>query len=329
MLKDLGDYLNIKSLFLLARNDPKVLDSEEFQRKTLAYFKSKTNIHDFKFWNSLSEEQQKRAVRYFALQEVYQSDNLRLGGEHGNDCLFVILHGNVHVKHEEDAEEVTYSTGDVFGNVDYFDQHSKNVNAPPALLSTDDSTSASASEEKRNEEENKVLIRRNRGAYLRMNLSDFKNYILPTPERETKIDYDEFSKIAEIPYHEMTEEDKFFVKVYMHCRKLLRKDFFSYLDAHKLVPKNSRSSAVKCYHTAHTNQEILLKKRDSAKVFILIDGSFRMEIVARRTKQSKSSAETLPVYNDSELERHLSHNKGAHRLLCQKKGEEAMDFKVR
>jgi hypothetical protein len=147
----------------------------------------------------------------------------------------------------------------------------------------------------------------NKGTFMRLSLFDFHQNILKDPADEEQKMRDEAVKISGIRWEDLTDDDKFYVRVYQRTRQLINADLFAFLDAYKLVPKNARTAAYRYYREGIFGRELYLDPEEALSVYIVIDGSIRLEIEARR--------------DDPE------HN--THTLSCKRKGKKPMVIMTR
>jgi WD40 repeat protein len=124
-------------------------------------------------------------------------------------------------------------------------------------------------------------------------------------EEEVRKAQAEDSKIAEIPWNELTNDDKFYIKVYKRVRELVNRNIFALLDSYKMVPKNSRTPAYKYFHETEIYREIHVDQSEPPSVYIIISGRIRIEVETIRNKGKKP-----------------------HTIACKRKGKKPMVVKV-
>lgn len=271
LLQKLSDYWKMKAVMLKSKLDPKIMTDSAFQNETLNYLKDNSDLQGQKFWNSLSPELQKKAIQYFALQEVSDVSNVRIVATKDKAALYICLSGSAEVKIGDSGEEMIIGPGGVFGASDLFHEVSSNIDQY-RNISDQDSLGSQV-----------ITAKLNKGAFMRMSLFDLMEYILAAdPEIEAERIRKEDSNIAEIPYEELTEDDKFYIKVYRRARDLLNRDLFLFLDSYRMIPKNARMHAFKYYYESAMGREIILNSNDPLSVYLVIDGSMRLDIDAKR-----------------------------------------------
>ncbi|RYH29243.1 hypothetical protein EON65_09215 [archaeon] len=259
----MSEFWSLKSLFIQAKTNPNLLGSASFQDKALEYFEKSSNIAKQKFWASLSLEARKKAAKYFVLQEVTETTNTRMSTEKDSAAVYIILNGSATLKMSDSAQERVYNTGDIFGAVDVFDR----------IAEGDEGESEDQFDNEMIQRPKFMTATMKKGTYLRISLADFYQHILSVDKQLPGIDEDEYAKIAEISWAELTDEDKKFIEIYKHIKEVVRKDMFDYLSCFKLIPNNSRVPSVKYYKEGNVGHHIDLHVNDPVSVFILLSGN--------------------------------------------------------
>lgn len=229
----------------------------------MEYFEKSSNIAKQKFWASLSLEARKKAAKYFVLQEVTETTNTRMSTEKDSAAVYIILNGSATLKMSDSAQERVYNTGDIFGAVDVFDR----------IAEGDEGESEDQFDNEMIQRPKFMTATMKKGTYLRISLADFYQHILSVDKQLPGIDEDEYAKIAEISWAELTDEDKKFIEIYKHIKEVVRKDMFDYLSCFKLIPNNSRVPSVKYYKEGNVGHHIDLHVNDPVSVFILLSGN--------------------------------------------------------
>jgi hypothetical protein len=197
------------------------------------------------------------------------------------------------VKSDPNQDGTILGPGSVFGAVDLVNKISTNAREyrkldPTALL-----------------EETVMTAKMKKGAYVRMSIADFLEHVMvDDKEEEIRKARAEDSKIAEIPWDELTDDDKFYIKVYKRTRDLVNKNLFAFLDSYRMVPKNSRMAAFKYYHETEIYREIPVDFNEASSVYLILHGRIRIEVETLRNKEK------------------------THTIACKRKGRKPMVVKV-
>lgn len=261
----------MKGLFLQSKLDPRLVENKEYQQKTVDFLDRHSDLVDQKFWNNLNPTEKLKASRFLIFQEIEGDRNLRVSSKKDQAELFVVMHGNVIVKSQDTLEEVEYKQGEVFGAVDLFNVASENINDEHDVPKELD------------ESRTMTVSTRNRGCYVRLSFSDYYKYVANNEvEEDLEAERKEFSKIAEIDYQLLTEEDKLCVESYKIAKKVLNKNLFLFMDAYKMIPRNARGPSSKYLMHGNLGREVVLKGSDARSIIVVLDGSVRLEIVAKR-----------------------------------------------
>jgi hypothetical protein len=184
--------------------------------------------------------------------------------------------------------------GALFGAVDLFNKATTNIANFRSIendLALDDSV---------------ITAKIKKGAFVRISMADFLEHVMvEDKEEEERKAQAEDSKIAEIPWYELTDDDKFYIKVYKRVRELVNKNIFALLNSYKMVPKNSRTPAYKYFHETEIYREIHVDQSEPPSVYIIISGRIRVEVETIRNKEKKP-----------------------HTIACKRKGKKPMVVKV-
>lgn len=291
LLQKLRDFMGMKSILIQAKRNPKLMSDPMFLERTMEYLKTNTDFTSMPFWESLSEEFRLRAAQCMVLQEVSDTRQLRMISTKDNAAIYVILSGTAEVKEGFDGEEHILGPGEMFGNSELFKEVLSNIH------SYKDTSGDQVLDDR------VIFAKMHQGSYLRLSLYDMCKYVFGADQNEEKIDKLEYSKIAGMNWDELTDDDKFYVKVYLRTRNLVNKHFFAFLDSYRLVPKNSRMPAFKFYCEYERGKMIQLKKHDPLNVYVVIEGGIKIEIEANR-------------------------GGGDHKISCKRKGRKPMIIKV-
>jgi hypothetical protein len=277
-----------------AKKDQHLLESAIYQDRALQYFEKSSTLVKQKFWLSLSQDARKRAAKYFVLQEIQDSCNIRMGANKDTASIYVVLNGSATVMMSDSSEEAVYNTGDIFGTLDVFNELSENPNADIDLLTTQGAT-----------KQRMMTASLRKGSYLRISLVNFYKYVLAVDRKEPDENRIEYSRISGLPWDEITDEDKRHIEIYLRAKKVLRKNLFDFLSSYHMIPYNSRAAVAKAYKERHFGYHIDLNSFDVPSVFIFLDGEVRVELVTRRNKEASS-----------------------HLITCARKGKRPMVVKV-
>ena len=202
--------------------------------------------------------------------------------------VYVVLSGTASVVKGGTTEAVVYQPGQVFGATDLFNDVVKNLDAYNNIEPEfpDD------------------VVELENGTFMRLELGDLYNRVLNPPVEEEEDTREEDERIAEMSYEDLTEDDKFYIRVYKRTKELVNKNFFSFCDAYRMIPKNASMPAFKFYHEGSLGREIYLDENDPIFVFIIIEGAVRVDLATTRE------------------------NRGHHALSCKRKGRKPMFVKV-
>lgn len=279
------------------RSNPDLIRDPAFQHQTMQYVREHTELINTPFWTKLTAEAQLKACQYLVMQEVTQPNYIRLEPNKDKAAVYIVLSGTAEIKTGLSQEEVVLNPGEIFGNVPLFDEAVRipnqfNVDDLPHQLTTINHS---------------VTATLHKGTFMRLGLKDFHTNVLKNAEEEEKRMQEEAVEISGIAWEDLTEDDKFYIRVYKRTRTLINYDLFAFLDAYKLVPKNARTPAYKYYREGIFGRELHLDPDEALHIYVIIDGGIRIEIEARR--------------DDPE------HN--VHALTCERKGKKPMVVMVR
>jgi hypothetical protein len=261
----------MKSSLMQVKRNPNFIDSPEFLNQAKYYYSTNSKLMEQHFWKQLKEDAQIRLLKSLILQEVDEISNLRMATSKSRSAIYVILSGTAEVKKDMEQDEELIGPGGVFGAVDLCDKIVDNI------------------EEYRKMDDNELLdnhmltIKMHKGSYVRIGINDMFRNVFPLDNTEAiKKARAEDSAIAEIPWEDLTEDDKFYIKVYKRTRDMINKDLFAFLDAYRTIPKNARMPAFKYYFEREKDREIILNEADPMHVYVIIDGRVRIEVEAKR-----------------------------------------------
>lgn len=278
LLQRLGAFMSMKSILLQAKKNPALLSDPEFIRKAMEYFTKETNLTQQPFWQNLNDTLRIKATQYMVLQDLMETRQLRMVSTKDSAAVFVILSGTTEVKDGIHADDVLHGPGQVFGAMDLFHDATKDIDkfhnyAGDKLINN-----------------HVITAKLHKGSYLRISLYDMCKYVLAEDDDEdAKIDKKEFSRIAEISWEELTDDDKFYVKVYLRTRNLVDKNLFSFLDAYKFIPKNARTAAYRFYNECTHGRVITLDPKDPLSLYVIIEGGIKVEVEALRGQSHGNS----------------------------------------
>lgn len=278
----------MKTELLRKKTDPTVFANKEVQQKTHDYLTKNSTLKDNPFWSSLSTERQELATKCFTVQEVPKPKKEILAKSRLKAAVFVCLSGFATVRNLRTSTEMRFGPGEVFGATDMFNR----------VVHGDDTDSAEEHDPA------DLVIDYGEGSFLRMELKDLYNTVLK-PDASDLEKMEEIKKIetavaiSGIPWSEMTEDDKFYVNVYLRTKELVNKRFFSFLDSYRMIPKNSSMPCYKYYNDSQRGDEAYLDDDDQTWVFIIIDGSVKVELCSSRKKGEEG---TLSYVRKSDTE---------------------------
>lgn len=277
------------------KRNPKFIDSPEFIKQAMYYYSTNSKLMEQHFWKQLKEDAQIRLLQSLILQEIDEINNLRMATSKNRGAIYIILSGTAEVKRDTEQEEELIGPGGVFGAVDLCNKIVDNI------------------EEYRKMDDNELLdnhiltIKMHKGSYVRIGINDLFRNVFPVDNTEAiKKARAEDSAIAEIPWEDLTEDDKFYIKVYKRTRDMIHKDLFAFLDSYRTIPKNARMPAFKYYFEREKDREIILNEADPMHVYVIIDGRVRIEVEAKQNSD------------------HTRHT-----LSCKRKGRRPMIVKVK
>jgi hypothetical protein len=265
------EYWSMKKELLRKKQDPTVFASKEVQRKTRGFVVNHSNLKDQEFWHHLDENDQETAMKCFTMQEVPAPRKEILFKNRWQAAVFVCLSGSATIKNSKTNHERRYGAGEIFGELDLFTKIVRDKE--PMDLEHPDEKGPSEN-----------IIHFGEGTFMRMQLKDlFSSVISPDPALEEAVAFQRRKETAEqisgIPWDNMTEEDKFFVRIYERTRELVNKQFFCFLDSYKMVPRNAGMASHRYLNQGNKGRDAYLDGRDQTWVFIILDGSLRLELV--------------------------------------------------
>ena len=274
------------------RANPELMHDPAFQLHTMRYVQEHTELPNLSFWKKLTPEAQMKACQFLVMHELSETNYFRIDPSQDKASVYVVLSGTAHVKDGIDGEENVYNVGEIFGSTSMFDEAVKNPNSFDFDNLPDHLTTM----------ENSKQVSMHKGTYMRLSLFDFHRQVLKDPAEEEQKMRDEAVKISGIRWEDLTEDDKFYIRVYKRTRQLINADLFAFLDAYRLIPKNARTPAYRYYREGIFGRELHLDPEEALSVYIIIDGGIRLDIEAHRED---------PQHN-------------VHALSCKRKGKKPM-----
>lgn len=272
----------MKTDMLKKRQNPMLFANKEVQQKTKDYMVNNTKLSDTTFWSSLSANQMEVAMKCFTMQEVPKPKKEILSKNRFKAVVYVCLSGFATMRNMKNQSNVKYGIGDVFGATELFnkvivegeemvDNHPDDGGLPEHLIDFEE------------------------GTFMRMELGDLYNTVLKPDEKtlaleEAAKEKEIAARISGIAWEDMSEDDKFYVRVYKRTKELVNKRFFSFLDSYRMIPKNAAMPSFKYYNEGSQGREMYLDDRDPTWVFIIIEGSVRVEL---QSTKSSSVEHTL------------------------------------
>ena len=269
-VKSLLEYWTMKTDLLKKRANPASFASEEAQQKTLTYMLKNTKIAENPFWSALDSKSQKKAMKCFTMHEVPKPKKEIISKKRLKAAMYICLSGSATVKNMRSGTSSKFSAGQVFGATDLF---SKVIMEGEELIDEhpDDNGIPDS------------MIEFGEGTFMRMELLDLYNTVFRPDELEAEMlaamkEAELAAKISGIAWDKMTNDDKFYVRVYQRTKELVNPRFFSFLDSYRMVPKNAQMASYKYYNEGFQGREMYLDMRDQPWVFIFIDGSVKLEL---------------------------------------------------
>jgi hypothetical protein len=264
----------MKTELLKKKTDPTVFGNKEVQQKTKDYLVKNTKLKEKAFFSTLSQENQEKATKCFTMQEVPQAKKEIIAKSRLKAVVYICLSGFAVVKNMKTDTEVRYGAGEVFGSLDHF--HKVVVNGEEMIENHPDDQGPPSE-----------LINFGEGTFVRMELNELYNTVLkPDPEDVAAIEeikqQEAAVQISGIAWEKMSEDDKFYVRVYKRTKELVNKRFFSFLDSYRMIPKNATMAAYRYYNEGNKGRDVYLDRRDQTWVFVIIDGSVKVELCATK-----------------------------------------------
>jgi len=275
------------------RNDPESFNDLAIQQQAMEFLRDNTKIMEYSFWSSLSEEAQLKAMSCFSLQEVNSGPSkviLTSGREKA--VLYVCLTGKATSKSAKTDVITEYGHGDVLGLVADFNEVVDN----PILFTLNEAGVGGVDQ----------ILDFVHGTFVRLELVDLYSRVLKSL-KAVRSELDEElaaieerhldEEIAEKAWQDLTEDDRVYIRVYKRIKERVNAAFFSLADSYRMIPKNASMPAYIYYHEAGIGKEVFLDENDTVWVFIIIDGSVRIDIT---TTESDRSDHTLSLaYSDN------------------------------
>lgn len=296
-VKNLLDYWTMKTDMLRKRQDPTVFASKEVQQKTRDYLINNTKLREQSFFKALNEEKQEKLTKCFNMQDVPKPKKEMVSRNRLKAAVYVCLSGFAVVRNLATARSRRFGAGEVFGSTRHFEQ---------VILEGEEMVDGHPADQGPTEE----IIDFSEGTFVRMDLNDVYNTIMkPTEEEVTAIEeakeHQLATAISGIAWDKMTEQDKFFVRVYQRTKELLNKRFFSFLDSYRMIPKNANMPAHLHYHEGSKGREMYLDRREQTWVFVFIEGSIRVELCTTKTSTATGGHTISYVRKGEESTMHI------------------------
>lgn len=270
------------------RKDPELAKDSENQEQVQEFLSDYSDLSSQPFWQSLNVTHKKHVVQLFSVQEVTGTRKVRLQKNKLRGAIYIVLSGTAMLTKDGNNDAVVYQAGQVFGATDMFNRVANDINCFDDI-------------EPENPDD---IVELQNGTFMRLELGDLYYRVLNPPIEKEEDTRAEDAGIAEIAYEDMTEDDKFYVRVYKRMKGLINKNFFSFIDAYRMVPKNASMPAYKYYQESSMGREIYLDEYDPMFVFVIIEGAVRIDVAATRE------------------------NRGHHSMSCKRKGRKPMFIKV-
>jgi hypothetical protein len=273
-VKNLLDYWTMKTELLRKRQDPVVFADKKVQQKTKDYLVKNTQLRDKEFFKKLSEEDQEKVTKCFTMQEVPQPKKEIVSRNRLKAVVYICLSGFATVRNMKTEQVHRFGMGEVFGSMSHFHK---------VIVDGEEMKEGHPDDQGTPEE----VIDFGEGTFVRMELNDMYGALTPDEEElaaiEEKKEQQAATQISGIAWEKMSEDDKFFVRVYQRTKSLVNKRFFSFLDSYRMIPKNATMAAYRYYHEGNKGRDIYLDRRDQTWVFVFIDGSIRVELCTSKT----------------------------------------------
>ena len=278
-MKKLLDYWSMKTDLLKKRQDPTLFANKDVQQKTRDYLIQNTKFKETQFFKKFDEEDQEKATKCFTMQEVPQPKKEMIAKNRLKAIVYICLSGSATVKNMKNGNELNYGVGDVFGSMEHFNK---------VLVNGEEFKDGHPDDNGAPED----IIEFSAGTFVRMELNDIYNTLLKKSDQELEIiekmkEQTTAVQISGISWDKMTIEDKFYVRVYKRTKEMVNKRFFSFLDSYHMIPKNAKMPSYKYYYEGNKGREIYLDRRDQSFVFIFVDGSVKVELVATNVNSTE------------------------------------------
>lgn len=264
----------MKTDLLKKRLNPALFADKEVQQKTKNFLLKNTKLSDSPFWQSLSATGQEVAMKCFTMQEVPKPKKEMLSRNRLRAVIYVCLSGIATVRNMKSGVHKKFGAGEIFGSLDLFNK----------VLVEGQEMIGGHPDDKGPPES---LVEFGEGTFMRMELSDLYNTCIKPDEKEVELaaaqnEQEQAVKISGIAWDKMTDDDKFYVRVYQRTKELVNPRFFQFLDSYRMIPKNAQMPSYKYYNEGFQGREIYLDERDHTWVFVIIDGSVKMELSSTR-----------------------------------------------
>ena len=289
IVEKLSDYWQLKGLLMKVKFQPKIVQEETYQQKFISYIRKYSNFEGFGFWHYLNPDQRKEAVQYIRLQE-FDNKTLVIKSNRDSAMVYVLINGQITLKTNGDTH--TLSAGTTFGFVDLFNEvmeihrWRRKDTKEPALKDLE-----------LNEENDHIIMNFHKATVICLSLPDYYNNVLLEQDKNGVQDEilmrEEFSNISGLAWDELTDDDKFYVRVYITARSRFPKNVFDCLNNFKIVPVNARVPAYKYFKSNSYGSHIILKKDIECPMIIVIKGSFRVDIVMNKSSVSNQGSKII------------------------------------
>jgi hypothetical protein len=97
ILRQLNEFWRMKSIMLMARQDPRVLNDPLYLNKAREYYEANSNLADQAFWGNLSDETKLTTIKHLVLQEISEPQQMRMTATLDKAAIYIVLSGSVEV----------------------------------------------------------------------------------------------------------------------------------------------------------------------------------------------------------------------------------------
>lgn len=297
VLRTLSGYWRVKGRFLQNKLDPSYgARHPEMYTDVAEYIDEFTDLpHRCSFWKALSQAQRELFCRSLVYGDEAPTKFSAVGSEQ-TAMLCIVLNGFVHVKSSlSPGVTTTYAQGESFGEVFHFDELTRfevagRPSYDPLVVNRPDGL----------EESLEVVMEK--GALLRISMDCFRTHVwghAPSEPVDEDADTRTDEEISGIAKELMTKADFECVRVHRAAKRKLASLLYDFMTHADLLPKNA--------HTA-TERASMLKFGakgsnafvNSNTIYIVIEGSMRVEICKRGPKVKRASIGTAnPLDSES------------------------------